>query len=100
MRASSLMLLVGLLSAGQTLAQEAAPPDPNAAVSERVKDALHANHFLLDRFIKVSFENGAVHLRGLVFSDWDLREAMRVASAAAKPTPVINELDIESGTLN
>ena len=41
--------------------------------------------------------HGVVHLHGLVFSDWDLRDAMRIASKAAGDRRVINNLTIVQG---
>jgi osmotically-inducible protein OsmY len=42
-------------------------------------------------------ENGVATLRGIVFDDWDMRQAMRISRKIAGVKRVINELEIESG---
>jgi osmotically-inducible protein OsmY len=42
-------------------------------------------------------DRGVVHLRGIVFSDWDLRDAMRIASRAAGDRKVVDNLTIVEG---
>jgi osmotically-inducible protein OsmY len=56
---------------------------------------LRADRYLDDEHIDVSVENGVVTLRGLVFDDWDLRSAMRIARKAAGGRLVIDNLSIE-----
>ena len=62
---------------------------------KRVKGALHADPYFYDEHVTVSVENGAVVLRGFVSSDWDLRDAMRIASQAAHHRTVVDDLSIE-----
>jgi hypothetical protein len=69
----------------------------DAALADRVKDALEGAPFLYDRHIDVSVRDGRVVLSGFVFSDWDLRDALRIAQNAAKPYRVIDGLHIEEG---
>ena len=64
-------------------------------IADRVQAALQADPNVLSRHIKVSVEEGAVVLRGFVFSDWDMRTALRVARKAAGDTPVVNYLSIK-----
>jgi osmotically-inducible protein OsmY len=61
----------------------------------RVKGALHAAPYLYDGHVTVFVEHGAVVLRGFVFSDSDLLDAIRIASKAAGDRRVIDELSIE-----
>jgi osmotically-inducible protein OsmY len=61
----------------------------------RVKGALHAAPYLYDEHVAVSVEHGAVVLRGIVFSDSDLFEAIRVADKAAGDRRVVDDLSIE-----
>ena len=76
---------------------------PGAAVSangelgERVKAALHADPYFYDEHVTVTVEQGAVVLSGFVFSDWDLREAIRIAGKAAGDRRVIDNLTIKQG---
>jgi osmotically-inducible protein OsmY len=76
---------------------------PGAAVladgelEKLVKAALHADPYFYDEHVTVSVEQGAVVLRGFVFSDWDLRDALRIASKAAGDRRVIDNLSIKQG---
>jgi osmotically-inducible protein OsmY len=65
------------------------------ALAMRVKGALHAAPYLYDEHVAVSIEHGAVVLRGLVFSDSDLVDAIRIASKAAGNRRVVDDLSIE-----
>jgi osmotically-inducible protein OsmY len=73
----------------------------NAAADEklrkRVKDALHSDPYFYDEHVTVSVEKGAVVLRGFVTSDWDLRNAIRIASKAAGDRRVVDNLSIKLG---
>ena len=72
--------------------------DPqNAELRQRVSAALHAQPYFDDRHIDVSVRGGAVVLSGIVFSDWDLEDALRTARKAAGARPVIDSLSIEEG---
>ena len=64
---------------------------------KRVQAALHADPYFYDRHVKVSIENGAVVLHGIVFSDWDIRDALRIARQAADQRLVVDDLTIEQG---
>jgi BON domain len=61
----------------------------------RVKGALHAAPYLYDEHVAVSVEQGAVVLRGIVFSDSDLFDAIRIADKAAGDRRVVDDLSIE-----
>ncbi|MDB6108101.1 MAG: hypothetical protein JWO52_8100 [Gammaproteobacteria bacterium] len=71
------------------------PGPTDAELEKRVTAALHADPYFYDRHVTVSVEKGAVVLRGFVFSDWDLREAVRIASKAAGDRRVIDNLSIK-----
>jgi osmotically-inducible protein OsmY len=81
----------------------ALPATPGAAVladvelEKRVKAALHADPYFYDEHVTVSVEQGAVVLRGFVFGDWDLRDALRIASKAAGDRRVVDNLSIKQG---
>jgi osmotically-inducible protein OsmY len=62
---------------------------------KRVKAALHANPYFYDKHVTVSVEQGAVVLRGFVFSASDLQDALRIASKAAGDRRVVDNLSIE-----
>jgi hypothetical protein len=61
---------------------------------------LHADRYFFDRHVEVSVKDGVVVLRGLVFSDWDLRDALRIARKAAGENLVVNSLTLIQGGLN
>jgi osmotically-inducible protein OsmY len=67
------------------------------AIRERVAAALHSDQYFYDKHVTVSMEHGDVVLRGLVFGDWDLRDALRIATTAACNRRVIDELKIVVG---
>ena len=72
--------------------------DPqNTELQQRVSAALRAQPYFDDRHIDVSVRGSAVVLSGIVFSDWDLRDALRTARKAAGAIPVIDSLSIEEG---
>src|SRR6202163_814955 len=62
---------------------------------KRVKDALHSDPYFYDEHVTVSVENGAVVLHGFVSSEWDLRDAIRIASKAAGDRRVVDNLSIK-----
>jgi osmotically-inducible protein OsmY len=66
-------------------------------LKKRVKAALHADPHFSDEHVAVSVEQGVVLLRGFVFSDWDVRAALRIATEAARGRPVVDKLSIKQG---
>jgi osmotically-inducible protein OsmY len=64
---------------------------------QRVKTALHTDPYFYDEHVTVSVENGDVVLRGFVASDWDIQDALRIASKAAGGRRVIDDLSIKLG---
>lgn len=74
---------------------------PNVAADEqlrqRVTAALHSDPYFYDGHVSVSVEKGAVVLHGFVTSDWDIRDALRIAGKAAGDRRVIDDLTIEEG---
>jgi osmotically-inducible protein OsmY len=66
-------------------------------LAKRVTDALHSNPYFYDEHITVAVENGAVVLHGFVSSEWDLRDAIRIASKAAGDRRVVDDLSIKLG---
>jgi osmotically-inducible protein OsmY len=66
-------------------------------LKQRVTAALHADPYFYDEHVSVSVENGVVVLRGFVASEWDLRDAIRIAGKAAGDRRVIDNLSIKQG---
>lgn len=99
------MSIVSVLSYGGAAASyEAASNEaqPKTALAdqrlqEKVTDALESDCYFYAAHVNVSVKNGVVVLHGFVFSDWDLRDAIRIANRAAAGNRVVNELAIEVG---
>jgi osmotically-inducible protein OsmY len=68
-------------------------------LGKSVQAALHADPYFYDRHVSVSVDNGAVVLHGYVSSDWDLRDAMRIARKVAGPRRVVDDLRINDLTI-
>ena len=90
---------LGFIVCGNAAAAVAAEPDTScdADLRDRVQLALHADRYFYDRHVVVSVEHGVVSLKGLVFSDWDLRDAIRIATKASGDRPVVNNLTLIIG---
>jgi osmotically-inducible protein OsmY len=89
--------LLGALVYGGAAASAQNLPASDEQLQERVQAALHADRYFFDRHVVVSVNDGVVVLRGLVFSDWDLRDALRIARAAAGDNLVVNSLTLIQG---
>lgn len=76
-----------------------APGESDLDLASRVKTALHSNPYVYDKHVEVSIEHGDVVLRGFVFSEWDLRNALRIATEAAAGRRVIDDISIKEGGL-
>jgi osmotically-inducible protein OsmY len=63
---------------------------------DKVENALRSDPYFYGAHVNVSVENGSVVLQGFVFSDWDLRDAIRIATKAAG-VRVVDNLAIEVG---
>jgi osmotically-inducible protein OsmY len=66
-------------------------------LQESVENALNSDYYFYAAHVTVSIENGNVELQGFVFSDWDLRDAIRIATKAAGGRRVVDNLTIEVG---
>jgi osmotically-inducible protein OsmY len=69
-------------------------PVTDGQLKQRVQAALHSDPYFYDAHTNVSIAGGNVVLRGVVFSAWDLQDAMRIASQAAGGRRVIDDLSI------
>jgi osmotically-inducible protein OsmY len=66
-------------------------------LKEKVENALSSDPYFYGAHVSTSIENGDVVLRGFVSSEWDLRDAIRIATKAAGGRRVIDDLTIELG---
>jgi osmotically-inducible protein OsmY len=85
-----------LVFAGAAAGQRLSPPS-DAELQVRVQQALHADRYFYDGHVDVAVDRGVVYLRGLVFSDWDLRDAKRIAAKAAGDRRVVDDLTLVEG---
>jgi osmotically-inducible protein OsmY len=76
---------------------QSADSNADKKLVKRVKDALHSDPYFYDEHVTVSVENGAVVLHGFVSSEWDLRDAIRIATKAAGDRRVVDNLSIKLG---
>jgi osmotically-inducible protein OsmY len=72
-------------------------PAADDRMKAQVQESLHSDPFFYDEHVTVTVENGVATLRGMVFDDWDMRQAMRISRRIAGVKRVINDLEIESG---
>jgi hypothetical protein len=66
-------------------------------VAREVKAALAADPYFYDAHITVTVANGVATLHGIVFDDWDLRTALRLARKTPGVRRVVNDLEIKLG---
>ena len=71
-------------------------PVADAALTHRVEAALQADPYFFSDHVTVETVAGVVRLRGIVYDDWDLRVAWRLARRIAAGRRVVNELEIVS----
>jgi osmotically-inducible protein OsmY len=86
-----------LCGAAATVQAERVYSIADADLRDSVQFALHSDPYFYDGHVQVTVDHGVVHLRGMVFSDWDLRDAMRIASKAAGDRTVVDNLTIVEG---
>jgi len=72
-------------------------PAADEKTKQQVEEALHSDAFFYDEHVTVTVQNGVAMLRGIVFDDWDLRQAMRIARKIPGVRRVLNDLEISQG---
>jgi hypothetical protein len=72
-------------------------PVPDAELKEQVETAMRSDPFFPDEHVTVTIKDGVVTLRGIVFDEWDLRVAKRIAKRIPGVKRVINDLEINLG---
>jgi len=70
---------------------------PDAEVKQRVETAMRTDQFFYDNHVTVTIKDGVVTLHGIVFDDWDLRTARRIAKRIPGVKRVINDLEMQLG---
>jgi osmotically-inducible protein OsmY len=94
------------LAHGSSVDKDVRTLEPIVVTAQRLADerlktqvelALQGDGSLFAGHIDVSIKNGVVTLSGLVFDDWDMRIARRVAKRIPGVKRVINDLEIKLG---
>jgi osmotically-inducible protein OsmY len=75
-------------------AKRRSDPVADERMKEQVEEALHSDAFFYDEHVTVSIKDGVATLRGIVFDDWDMRQAMRISKRVAGVKRVVNDLEI------
>ena len=66
-------------------------------IKRQVETALQSDPFFYDEHVTVTIRNGVVTLQGMVFDDWDLRNALRIGRKVPGVKRVVNDLEIKLG---
>ncbi|MGA2838874.1 MAG: BON domain-containing protein [Steroidobacteraceae bacterium] len=74
-------------------------PDPVAdeKLTKQVEAALHSDPYFFDEHVTVTVKNGVALLEGVVFDEWDERQAIRIAKKIAGVKRVVTDFDIPDG---
>ncbi len=72
-------------------------PVADARLQRQVEAALAADPYFYSEHVSVTIENGVATLHGIVFDDWDLRNAMRISRRIPGVKRVVNDLEIKLG---
>jgi osmotically-inducible protein OsmY len=78
-------------------AKKRSDPAADEKMEQQVEEALHSDAFFYDEHVTVTIKNGVATLEGIVFDDWDLRQAMRIARKVPGVRRVVNDLEIKLG---
>jgi osmotically-inducible protein OsmY len=74
-------------------------PDPaaDARLQVQVEAALAADAYFNSEHVSVTVRNGVATLHGIIFDDWDLRNAIRISRRIPGVRRVVNDLEIKLG---
>jgi hypothetical protein len=74
-------------------------PDPaaDARLQVQVETALAADAYFNSEHVSVTVLNGVATLHGIIFDDWDLRNAIRISRRIPGVKRVVNDLEIKLG---
>ena len=88
---------VGRLDPIVVSAKKHAEPVPDEKLTQQVQAALHADPFFNDAHVTVTVRNGVAVLEGIVFDEWDVRIAMRIARRIAGVKRVVTDFYVPDG---
>jgi osmotically-inducible protein OsmY len=66
-------------------------------VQQHVETAMQSDRYFLDEHVTVTVKDGVVMLTGIVFDEWDLRTARRIAKRIPGVKRVVNDLELVLG---
>jgi osmotically-inducible protein OsmY len=74
-------------------------PDPaaDARLQVQVETALAGDAYFNSEHVSVTVLNGVATLHGIIFDDWDLRNAIRISRRIPGVRRVVNDLEIKLG---
>ena len=72
-------------------------PEADARLAVQVESALAADLYFNSAHVFVTVSNGIATLHGIVFDDWDLRNAIRLSRRIPGVKRVVNDLEIKLG---
>jgi osmotically-inducible protein OsmY len=90
-RAQSRDSLKTIVVTGQKL------PTQDAEVQQQVETAMRTDRYFFDEHVTVTVKDGVVTLTGIVFDEWDLRAARRIARRIPGVRRVINDIELVLG---
>jgi hypothetical protein len=91
-RAQSAELLESIVVTGKRLPELV----PDLELAQRIEAALHDDPYLDDGHITITVKNGVATLQGMVWDDWDLRRAIRLARRISGVKRIVDELEIRN----
>jgi osmotically-inducible protein OsmY len=78
-------------------AKRQSDPAADARLVVQVESALSADPYFNSEHVSVTVVNGIATLHGIVFDDWDLRNAIRISRRIPGVRRVVNDLEIKLG---
>jgi osmotically-inducible protein OsmY len=75
-------------------AKRRSDPVADEKMKTQVEEAMHSDPVFYDEHVTVTVKNGVATLSGMVFDDWDMRQAMRISRRIAGVKRVINDLEM------
>jgi len=75
-------------------AKRRSDPVADEKMKTQVEEAMHSDPVFYDEHVTVTVKNGVATLSGMVFDDWDVRQAMRISRRIAGVKRVINDLEM------
>jgi len=73
-------------------------PVVDEKLTQQVAAALHNDRYFLDEHVTVTVKNGVAYLEGIVFDDWDVRVARRIARKIPGVRRVVTDFYVPDGT--